>query len=269
MIRVGIIGAGAIGSALAKAIDKKFSKLARLAFVSDIHPEKIKALQKKLRSIRFRALGTNQLIRQSDFVIEAASQKAARDVIPKVLRRGKSILVLSVGGILEVRGLQALLKRIRGSIYVPSGAIGGIDAVLAARAGKIRRVRITTRKPLRGLLGAPYFSKKKARLKSIKKPALVFEGTAERAIRYFPQNVNVAATLSLAGIGPRKTKVRLFTSPAYRTNSHEIEIISSYGTMKFEVRNVPSRENPKTSALAVGSAIATLEKIFARLKVGT
>lgn len=269
MIRVGIIGSGAIGSELAKAIKEKFSRFARLAFVSDIHPEKVKALQKKLKSVRFRALNTNQLIRQSDFVIEAASQQAACDIVPKVLARGKSVLVLSVGGLLQVKGLDALLKKSRGSIYVPSGAVGGIDAVLGARTGKIKKISITTRKPVRGLLGAPYFSKNKIRLQSIKKPTLVFEGTAERAIRYFPQNVNVAATLSLAGIGPRKTKVRLFTSPTYRTNSHEIEIVSSYGTMKFEVHNVPSRQNPKTSALAVGSAVATLEKIFERLKVGT
>lgn len=269
MIRVGIIGCGAIGSALAKAIDRKFSRVARLAFVSDLHPEKIKALQKKLESAHFRALGTDQLIARSDFVIEAASQKAARDVIPKALRRGKSILVLSVGGILEVRNLSALLRKSKGSVFVPSGAVGGIDAVLAAHTGKIRKVQITTRKPVRGLLGAPYFFKKKLRLKSLRKPTLIFQGTAEQAIRYFPQNVNVAATLSLAGIGPQKTKVRLFVSPTYRTNSHEIEVKSSYGNMKFQVHNVPSRENPKTSALAVGSAIAALEKIFARLKVGT
>ena len=269
MIQVGIIGCGNIGSALARAIQKRFSKFARLAYVADVNPKQIQKLHKKIKSSRFRAVSINQLVKKSDFIIETASVGASREVIPKVLKAGKDILVLSVGGILHISNLGRLVANSRGHIYIPSGGIGGIDAVLAARTGKIHSVRITTTKPLRSLQSAPYFLRNGFRLKKIKKPTLIFQGNALQAIRNFPENVNVAATLSLAGIGPLKTHVQIFASPTSRYNKHEIEVEGSFGRMRTQVTNLPSRENPKTSALAIGSAIATLEKIFKTVKIGT
>ena len=190
-------------------------------------------------------------------------------MVPKVLACGKDVLALSVGGILEIKNLNRLLARSRGRVYIPSGGVAGIDAVLAAKTGQIHSVRITTRKPLRSLRSAPYFSKNGFRPEQIKKPTLIFKGNAYEAIRNFPENVNVAATLSLAGIGPKRTHVQIFTSPTYRYNVHEIEINGSFGRIISQVTNLPSQENPKTSALAIGSAIATLEKIFDHIKIGT
>jgi len=269
MIQIGIIGCGTIGSALARAIQKRFSKFARLAYVSDINPNQIQKLRKKIKSPRFQAVSLSELIKKSDFVIESASVNASCKVIPKVLKAGKDILTLSVGGILKIKNLEHLLTKSRGHIYIPSGGVAGIDAVLAAKTGQIHSVRITTRKPLRSLQSAPYFSKKGFRPERIKKPTLIFKGNAYDAIRNFPENVNVAVTLSLAGIGSRKTHVRIFTSPTYHYNMHEIEIKGSFGRILSQVTNLPSRENPKTSALAIGSAIATLEKIFKKIKIGT
>jgi len=290
MIQIGIIGCGTIGSALARAIQKRFSKFARLAYVSDINPNQIQKLRKKIKSPRFQAVSLSELIKKSDFVIESASVNASCKVIPKVLKAGKDILTLSVGGILKIKNLEHLLTKSRGHIYIPSGGVAGIDAVLAAKTGQIHSVRITTRKPLRSLAAktgqihsvrittrkplrslqsAPYFSKKGFRPERIKKPTLIFKGNAYDAIRNFPENVNVAVTLSLAGIGSRKTHVRIFTSPTYHYNMHEIEIKGSFGRILSQVTNLPSRENPKTSALAIGSAIATLEKIFKKIKIGT
>ena len=268
MIQIGIIGCGTIGSALARAIQKRFRKLARLTYVSDINPVQIQKLRKKVKA-KFHSVSVSELIRKSDFVIETASVQASSEIIPKVLSIGKSILVLSVGGILAIPNLESLLRNTRGCVYIPSGGIAGIDAVLAAKTGRIRSVQITTRKPLRSFRNAPYFSKNGVRFKTIKKPTLIFEGNAREAIRYFPENVNVAVTLSLAGIGPRKTRVRIFTSPTYHYNMHEIEIKGSFGRIVSQVTNLPSRENPKTSALAIGSAIATLEKFFKNFKIGT
>jgi len=269
MIQIGIIGCGTIGSALARAIQKRFSKVARLAYVSDINPGQIQKLRKKIRSPRFQAVSISELIEKSDFIIETASVDASCKVIPKVLRADKNILVLSVGGILKISNLNRLLARSRGHVYIPSGGVAGIDAVLAAKTGKIRSVQITTRKPLRSLRNAPYFSKSGLRPEKIKKPTLIFEGNASEAIRNYPENVNVAVTLSLAGIGPKKTRVRIFASPTYRYNMHKIEIEGSFGRIVSQVTNLPSRENPKTSALAIGSAIATLDKIFEKIKIGT
>ena len=128
---------------------------------------------------------------------------------------------------------------------------------------------LTTRKPLAGLEGAPYFRQKKIRLAGIKAPRLVFEGNALQAVRAFPKNVNVAATLALAGLGAKKTEVRIFTSPTYRRNQHEVEIEGDFGRIQTKVENLPARENPKTSFLAVLSARATLKKILSRVYIGT
>ncbi|MBI4358856.1 MAG: DUF108 domain-containing protein [Candidatus Omnitrophica bacterium] len=269
MIRIGIVGCGTIGTALAKAIQQKFHKFASLFYIADISPLQIKKFLKKVRTKHLQTVSLSELVSKSDFIVETASVQAACEIIPKVLKAGKDILTLSVGGILKVQNLKRLLARSRGHIYIPSGGISGIDAVLAAKVGQIRSVQITTRKPLRSFRDAPYFFKNGIRLRKIRKPTLIFQGNAEKAIRNFPENVNVAVTLSLAGIGPRKTKVRVFTSPTYRYNMHEIKIEGRFGQVVSKVINLPSKENPKTSALAVGSAIATLEKIFAKMKVGT
>lgn len=268
MIRIGIVGCGTIGSALAKAIEKKFPHVARLSYISDHHPEQLKNLQRHIKG-KVSSVPTEQLIDKSDFIIEAASVSASAALIPKILKAGKSILVLSVGGILKVKALSALLKVSTGSLYVPSGAIAGIDGILAHRIGVIKKVEITTRKPLKSLRNAVFFKKVNRNPDLIKKPTLIFEGTASKAIEHFPENVNVAVTLSLAGIGPTKTKVKIFTSPAYKYNVHEIAVTGSFGNLVTRVTNLPSKDNPKTSALAIGSAIATLEKIFSRFKVGT
>lgn len=269
MIRIGIIGCGAIGSAVAQFIEKKFHRIARLRYVSDLNPAQIRKLHAKLRSSNFQETSIGDLIRKSDLIIECASIQAAVEAIPQALRNGKDILILSVGGILKVKNLLRLLKKSKSCLYIPSGGIAGIDAVLAAKVNQIRRVQITTSKPLESLKNSPFFSKNGSRFKSITKPRLIFEGSAEEAIRQFPENVNVAVTLSLAGIGPRKTKVRVFTSPTFRYNQHRIEVEARSGRILSEVINLPSRENPKTSALAIGSAIAILVKIFSRVKIGT
>ena len=269
MLRIGLVGCGAIGSALAKTIVKKFYRHARLVCIADRNPSQIQTLRKKFKLTRVRAVSVPELIRQSDFIIEAASIEAVSDILPAALRRGKDVLILSVGGILKISNLNRLLRKSRSHIFIPSGAVAGIDGVLAAKTGRIYSVSITTRKPLRSLRHSPFLRKHKLLKKKIHGPTLIFEGTASQAVRHFPQNINVAATLSLAGIGPGKTRVRIYASPTYRYNTHEIEVNCSFGRIFSEVRNVPSRENPKTSALAIGSATAALEKIFAQLKIGT
>ena len=269
MIRVGIIGCGAIGSSIARAIEKKFARRAFLAYVSDTNSQQIKKFKRKLKFSHPRVVSTAELIKQSHFIIESASQQAARNVIPQALKQNKDLLVLSVGALLQIPTISKLAQKSRGHIYVPSGAVAGIDGILAAKIFGIRRVQLTTRKPLKSLQGSPFFIKHGLENKPIKKPTLIFDGTAAEVISEFPQNINVAATLSLAGIGPRKTRVRIFTSPTYRYNIHEVEIEGASGKMSFKMVNVPSLENPKTSALAIGSAISALNKIFSRLKVGT
>ena len=267
-LSVGIIGLGAIGSRLVEILTKEFSREARVDFLCDLREERILAVKKKWAP-KAKAVSWDRLVVQADLIIEAASQDIALPVAEKALQKNKQALVLSVGGLLASNGLKPLLTKTRGRLWIPSGALAGVDGLLAANQGRIRRVTLTTRKPLRGLEGAPYLRQKKIHLASIKKPTPIFEGNARQAISVFPRNVNVAATLALAGVGPRRTRVKIFTSPTYRWNCHEVEVEGDFGKIHTEVKNLPSPDNPRTSELAVLSSVATLRKIFGHLDIGT
>lgn len=267
-LRVGIIGLGAIGSRIVEVLVREFSGVARVDSICDLRDERVRTVRKKWLP-HAEVLPWMALVEKSDLIIEAASQTVAASVAEKALRSNKQVLILSVGGLLSWNGLSSVLKKTQGQLWIPSGALAGVDGLLAASQGKVRRVTLTTRKPVSGLVGAPYLEKKGVRLARIKKPTLIFEGSALEAIQAFPQNVNVAATLALAGIGPQKTRVRIFASPTYKRNQHEVEIEGDFGLIRTEMQNLPSRTNPKTSELAILSTVATLRKIFSRVRIGT
>lgn len=265
---VGIIGLGAIGARLVEILAKDFQNEARVDFLCDLKEKKVREIQKKWAP-KARRLPWLSLVEESDLIVESASQKVALPIAQKALEKNKQVLILSVGGLLAWNGLSVVLAKTKGRLWIPSGALAGVDGLLAANQGRIRRVTLTTRKPLIGLAGAPYLRDRKIRLSTLKKPTLIFEGNAAEAIQAFPRNVNVAATLSLAGLGPRQTQVRIFASPTYHCNQHEVEIEGDFGRIRTEVENLPSATNPRTSELAVLSSIATLKKIFSRVRIGT
>lgn len=267
-LSIGIIGLGAIGSRLVEILVKDFRDEARVECLCDLSPDRIREIQSKWAP-KARALPWPKVVEKSDLIIEAASQEVALPVAKKALQKNKQVLILSVGGLLAWNGLSLILKKTKGRLWIPSGALAGVDGLLAAHQGAIRRVTLTTRKPLAGLKDAPYLKEKRMDLARIQEPTLVFEGNALEAIRAFPKNVNVAATLALAGIGPEKTRVRIFTSPTYRLNQHEVEIEGNFGRIRTEMENQPSPSNPKTSELALLSTVATLRKIFSRVRIGT
>lgn len=267
-IRIGIIGLGAIGSRLVEILAKEFRDVARVEFLCDLKPDRIREVERKWAP-KAQSVSWTTLVDRSELVIEAASQEIALPVAKRALQQNKQVLILSVGGLLTWNGLSTIVNKTKGRLWIPSGALAGVDALLAASEGAIRRVTLTTRKPLAGLRGAPYFQKKKIRLSAIKKPTLIFRGDAFDAIRAFPKNVNVAATLALAGLGAKKTRVQIYTSPTYHRNQHEVEIEGDFGRIRTEVMNVPSHTNPRTSELAVLSTVATLKKILGRVSIGT
>lgn len=265
MLKIGLVGCGAIGSELARAITNDFGQVAKLVYLCDKDPQAIQSLKTKLKISPAR-VSIPELIKKSDFIIEAASQQAVLEMVPLALRFGKKLMVLSVGGLSHFP--KKLLFRSKGTLYVPSGAVVGVDALQAASLGKIKRVTITTYKPLESLKGAPFF-KRWGWKNIIRKPTVVFSGTAKSAVSLFPQNINVAATLSLAGIGFNRTQVRIVTSPEFKRNTHEIVFEGDFGRVRCVAENVPSKANPKTSALTVYSTIACLKKIFSSFKIGT
>lgn len=266
-IKVGIIGCGTIGSALAETICHSFKPQAELLCVSEHRPEKVAELEHKLKR-KLRQVTLEDLIRRSDFIIEAASVKVVPEVIRLTASFNKEVLVMSVGGLLDKKVAPYLQKQ-NVKLWVPSGALAGIDALLAGRESQIKKVGLVTRKPPQGLQGAPYFIQHKFPELKGKKEVRVFQGSAEDAVRAFPQNVNVAAILSLAGLGPRKTTVEVWTSRAYPCNQHEVTIEGDFGKITTCTQNVPSRNNPKTSALAIYSAVATLRRVFGKVRIGT
>jgi len=268
-LKIGIVGCGAIGSSLAKAIVSEFPEKAELVSLYDIDVKKAYNLSVKFNK-KIAALNLEDLINKVDLVIEATKADSAFDIAKKAISFARDIMVMSVGGIIEhYRELKVLAQEKGVHIFVPSGAICGIDGLKAANCGKINKVILTTKKPPRAFLGAPYVLKKKIELDSIDKDTVIFEGNASMATRAFPQNINVAATLSIAGIGAEHTIVRIVASPHIDRNIHEIEIESDAGKIITRCENVAHPDNPKTSYLAVLSAIATVKQILEPIKIGT
>ncbi len=268
-LKVGIIGCGTIGGEVALACVKRFGDDIDLVGLCDIDADKAKALCARLGG-KVRILGRGPLISASGLVVEAASAAVSADIAAECLKKGRDILVMSVGGLLGRDELLSGIEKSTSRVYIPSGAICGIDGVKAASIGKITSIGITTRKPPRSLEGAPYIIENNIDLKGIDKETILFDGTAKEAVSAFPKNINVAAVLSLAsGVGARDVRVRIVTSPEYTRNVHEVEVMGDFGKITTRTENLPSAANPKTSALAVSSAIAMLGRISSRLMVGT
>ena len=268
-IKIGVVGCGAIGSEIARAIGRDFKKEAVLTAISDIDDNKARALRKRLKA-KPDILSAAALIRKSDLVIEAASAKVSADIAKMAISAKKDVMIMSVGGIIrDYTALFNLAGKNGLRVYLPSGAICGLDGVKAASLGRIGRAELTTRKPPAGFKGAPFVEKNKIDLDGIKEETKIFEGNALEAIEGFPANINVSCALSIAGIGPEKTVVRIITSPEYKTNTHEVVVEGEFGKLTARTENVPSPNNPKTSYLAILSAIATLKQILGPAKVGT
>jgi aspartate dehydrogenase len=264
--RVAIAGLGPIGTRLAKALDDGIDGL-ELAAVSAANIEKHRGWLGKLTKPPA-ALPIEALADAADIVVECAPSKLVRSIVAPVVSRGKIAVVLSVGALLENEDLIALAKEKGGQIVVPTGALIGLDAMTAAAVGTIHSVQMVTRKPLKGLEGAPYLVENKIDLGDIKVPVKIFDGTAREAAKSFPANLNVAVALSLAGIGADRTKVQIWADPTVTRNTHRIEVDSDSARFSMTIENIPS-ENPKTGLITALSVIACLRKLNAPLRVGT
>lgn len=265
------MGCGAIGSSLAKAVVKDFKESARLSALYDIDNKKSRSLSSKVSKKKNLAVsGLKQLIGRSELVVEASSSGSSWEIARSVLSKGKDIMIMSVGGISgKFKQLRGLAGKSGAKAYIPSGAIAGIDALKAAKLGGLKSVTLTTRKNPLSFAGVEYIKSKGVRLGKIKKDTVLFSGSAKDAIRYFPQNINVAAALSIAGRGEDLTKVKIIASPGTSSNIHEIEIDSQSARIFTRTQNRVHPENPKTSYLAVLSAIAALKGVLEPVKIGT
>lgn len=268
-LKIGIVGCGAIGSGIAKAVLKELKNDCQLTGLYDIDEAKAGTLEKALGLKTVRKNSLKELIRGCDLMVEAVNAKDTRDILQEALKAGKDVMAMSVGKILNAQDLFHLARWNDCRLLVPSGAIAGMDAVKAASLAGIHKITLTTRKPLAGFLNNPYLAKKRIDLLKIKKETVLYHGRIEDAVRYFPQNINVAATLALACGCQEKITVRIITSPEYTRNSHEIEVIGDFGRLLTRTENVVCPDNPKTSYLAVLSGIQTLKQYCEGMSVGT
>jgi len=266
------LGCGAIGTQIALAIDS--GKIpATLTHVFDNSKEASKILVEKLKNKPIivensHLLSSNPL----DIVVESASQDAVRDAGLSILQNKKDLLIMSVGALLD-ESINDILsdacKDFKKTIYLPSGAIAGLDGLKSVK-DELESVSLTTTKHPRSLKGAKFFENSEIDLDSINSPTTIFEGTAKDAVSLFPANINVAALLSLSGIGSEKTDVKIVADPNTDKNTHHIEAKGKFGNMAFTIENYPDTSNPKTSRLAILSAIETLKKYCSDdIQIGT
>ena len=272
-VGVAIIGCGAIGTVLARSIDEGRAGATKLVALYDLNVDRAKRLAEKLKSKPKVAREFRELLEDPSIglIVEAASQEAVRQYALDVLRAGKSLMVMSVGALVDQELLRSLWREAekRGCrIYIPSGAIVGVDGVRAASQAGIESVTLTTRKPPRALMDSPYVVERGMDLRGLKEPVVVFEGKASEAVKHFPRSVNVAATLSLAGVGPDRTVVRIIADPNVDRNIHEVRVKGRFGEIVTVAKNVPSPDNPKTSYLAALSAVDTLRRVTEPILVG-
>jgi aspartate dehydrogenase len=264
--RVAIAGLGAIGQVLARKLDAGMAGM-RLVAVAVRNPAAaapfLATLSRPVQIVSLDALSAH-----ADIVIECAPAALLAEIAGPALTAGKRVIVLSVGALLANPQLEQMAARHGGQILVPTGALLGLDALLAAAEGTIHSVRMTTRKPPRGLVGAPYLIENNIDIGDVKAPLRVFSGTARDAARGFPANVNVAAALSLAGIGPDRTTVEIWADPTVTRNTHRVEVDSDAASFNMTIENIPS-ENPKTGRITAQSVIALLRKLSAPVRVGT
>jgi len=256
-MEIALLGSGIIGKTIAKAVRDEIVDV-HLALVMDHKMDSAKAVA-GLADAEATTTIEDILNSNVDLVVEAASQEAVRLHGIDIIESGKSLMIMSVGSLADEELLEKMLDAAKEKgvkIYVPSGAIGGLDAIASASIGGLEDVTLSTTK-----------SPKSLGLKTTEK-SVVYEGTADEAVKLYPANINVSAALSLVGLGFSKTKVKISIDPEIEENVHEIDAKGKFGKIHVRVENMPSPDNPKTSYLAALSAIAMLKRISSPLEVG-
>ena len=249
--KIGIAGLGAIGGAVAKALTEGIQGYT-LHAVSELD---------ETHGFGVPTVSFDELAQQCDLIIEALPPAAVPALCKPVLENGKDLILISSSALLMFPDILAQHKTSDSRIIVPSGALSGMDGVRALAQLGINSAKIATTKPPRGYKGAPYIKEQNIDLDNIKEKTCLFTGNALQAAQAFPANVNVAATLSFAGIGAEKTRVEIWADPEIRGNAHEITVESDYSRIFSHIENMPDPKNPKTSVLAAQSILAILKNM--------
>ncbi len=266
-LRVAVAGFGAVGRAVAQRLDQGLPGL-RLVAVSARDRDRAAAAVAEFKT-EVAVEPLDRLPQLADVIVECLPAASFREIAERTLDAGRTLIAVSGGALLDNPDLIERARTGGGRIIVPTGALLGLDAVQAAAQGTIHSVKMVTRKPPRGLAGAPFVVEHGIKLDGLAEPLKLFEGTARDAVRGFPANVNVAAALSLAGIGADRTLVEVWADPTMDRNFHTIEVDSDSAQFTLSIKNIPSDENPKTGRITALSVIAALCKLTATVQIGT
>ena len=279
MKKVGIIGCGTIGYQIARSIDSGYLPQARLGFILDSSLSRLELATASLVNIKPMTFSDPGLLfrsesyKETQIVVESASRAAIREYAMRILSDGKYLIIFSVGELIDqtfMRDIETEAAKHSGVIHIPTGAIAGIDAIKSLR-DSLDEVTVSTTKNPKSLAGAPYFEiYKNVHLHELKDRTILYEGEVSKAVELFPSNVNVFAALALAAGNFAKIKVRIIADPKTKVNRHEINVAGGFGILQIVTSNKPHPENPRTSGLAVLSAIETVRTACNEtLKIGT
>ncbi|MBI2433640.1 MAG: aspartate dehydrogenase [Candidatus Hydrogenedentes bacterium] len=255
-MKVGLVGCGNIGADLCIALHKGEIP-AEIVALTDIVEQRAKVLQRSFH-LSAEILPLEENVAAADFVVECAVPAVVKDVVEAAIRHQKDCLILSVGGLMMHPELLEQARAHSVQVRIPSGSLCGLDGIRAAMEAGLHSVTLTTRKPPKGLAGAPYLVENDIDLRALTKPTVIFEGSAMEAVHAFPSDLNVAAALSLTGIGPKETRVRIIADPNLTDNIHEVRAEGAFGRLETTTVNLPSPRNAKSSYLASLSACAEL-----------
>jgi aspartate dehydrogenase len=267
-LKVGIGSLGTIGMQVARVLDAGDIPGLALAAVSARDRDAAATRMADFRN-PVPVVGLAELADKADVVMECAPAAVFDEIARAAIEAGRIFIPLSVGALLPRMDLAERAAETGARIIVPSGALLGLDAVRGAAEGAIESVTMVTRKPPKGLAGAPHLEENGISVDGLTEPLLVFEGNARDGAKGFPANVNVAAALSLAGVGPDATRLQIWADPGVDRNTHRIEVEADSVRFSMTIENVPTEENPKTGKLTALSAIAALRGLVSPLKIGT
>lgn len=267
-MKIGIAGMGAVGLRVAEALDQGAIPGSVLAGFSARNDKRAEELNRHLSKV-VPHYPLSEIANHCDIVIEALPPTLFEDLAMPVLQAGKTLVVLTASQLMGRQDLIDLATKTGAKIVIPSGAILGLDAIKGVAEGTINSVVIETRKPVAGLIKAPYVVQKGLDLRALTEPQLILEGAVTEVARVFPANVNVAVAVSLAGPGPDKTRMEVWADPSLERNLHTVRVTSDSSDFTMSIQNRPSEENPATGKITALSVIAWLREQTAVLQVGT
>ncbi len=266
-MRIGIIGCGSIGTTLIEPLEQ-MDEVTGIALLDSTHEQCVELARDREKVHATRNL--SEMLELVDVVVEAASQRAVFEFAEKIVLDGKDLLIMSIGALADDEFRERLFNHSNdarsGRIFLPSGAVAGVDAILSASGAAISSVELTSVKPPASLQDA-------ARtvgmdLTGLKGQTVLFEGSARESIKLFPKNVNVAALVSLAGIGFDATSVKVIADPKTTRNTHTLVVKGDFGEMETHICNLPFPDNPRTSYLAALSALSAIKGIVLGVMIG-